>query len=107
MDLLDASEKDRLGYGSSQSFFILPGTDTYSRMAEYHANYGTEIRHPNWWRETEDHNALATDILPSHAYRGRESELRDFKKWQDTVNIGRVKRQTPHIQSFMKSFYGY
>jgi radical SAM superfamily enzyme YgiQ (UPF0313 family) len=94
------------GWVSSQSFFILPGTETYRRMDEYRSAYGTEIRNPTWWRETGDHNALATDVLPSDAFRLREHELRDFKKWQDTVNVGRLQRQSNTVSSFMKGFYG-
>jgi radical SAM superfamily enzyme YgiQ (UPF0313 family) len=94
------------GWVSSQSFFILPGTETYRRMSEYHHAYGTEIRHPAWWRETGDHNALATDVLPSNAYRDREHELRDFEQWQDAVNRGRLLRQSTEVSSFMKGFYG-
>jgi hypothetical protein len=105
VEQLGGSDGPVSGWVSSQSFFILPGTETYARMNEYREIYGTEIRHPTWWRETGDHNALATDILPSHAYRGRESELRDFKKWQDNVNRGRVRRQSPQLSSFMRAFY--
>ena len=94
------------GWVSSQSFFILPGTETYRRMGEYHRAYGTEIRHPAWWREIGDHNALATDVLPSDAYRYREHELRDFKQWQDAANRGRLLRQSTEVSSFMKGFYG-
>jgi radical SAM superfamily enzyme YgiQ (UPF0313 family) len=94
------------GWVSSQSFFILPGTETYRRMDEYRALYGTEIRHPTWWRETSDHNLLATDVLPSHEYRGRERELRDFQKWQEGVNVARIRRQTPRSREFLRSFYG-
>ena len=94
------------GWVSSQSFFILPGTETYRRMDEFRRTFGTEIRHPAWWRETGDHNALATDVLPSDAFRFREQELRDFKQWQDTVNLGRVQRQSTEVTSFMKGFYG-
>jgi len=105
VEQLGGSEGPASGWVSSQSFFILPGTETYARMNEYREIHGTEIRHPTWWRETGDHNALATDVLPSHAWRGRESELRDFKKWQDNVNVGRVKRQSQRLSSFMKAFY--
>lgn len=94
------------GWVSSQSFFILPGTETYRRMEDYRRSFGTEIRHPAWWRETGDHNALATDVLPSDAFRGREHELRDFKQWQDAVNVGRLERQSSGVASFMKGFYG-
>jgi radical SAM superfamily enzyme YgiQ (UPF0313 family) len=94
------------GWVSSQSFFILPGTETYRRMNEYRDAYGTEIRHPTWWRQPGDHNALATDVLPSGAFRGRERELRDFKKWQDGVNGARLQRQSTEVSSFMKGFYG-
>jgi radical SAM superfamily enzyme YgiQ (UPF0313 family) len=94
------------GWVSSQSFFILPGTETWRRMDEYRAMFGTEIRHPHWWRETEDHNLLATDVLPSRDYLGRESELRDFKKWQDGVNVARWRRQTDATRAFMRAFYG-
>ena len=74
-------------------------------MNEYRERYGTEIRHPAWWREECDHNALATDVLPSRDWLGREGELRDFKQWQDRVNLSRVRRQTPRLASFMKAFY--
>jgi radical SAM superfamily enzyme YgiQ (UPF0313 family) len=94
------------GWVSSQSFFILPGTETYKRIDEYRSEYGTEIRNPTWWRQVGDHNALATDVLPSRAFRDREGELRDFKKWQDTVNIGRLQRHSSAVSSFMKGFYG-
>jgi hypothetical protein len=75
-------------------------------MDQYRAEYGTEIRHPTWWREARDHNQLATDVLPSHAYRGREHELRDFKKWQDRVNVARYARYSNQVTSFMRAFYG-
>ena len=104
---LGGSDGPVSGWVSSQSFFILPGTETYARMNEYRETYGTEIRHPTWWRETSDHNALATDVLPSHAYRGRESELRDFKNWQDKVNAGRARRQSSQLWSFMRAFYSF
>jgi radical SAM superfamily enzyme YgiQ (UPF0313 family) len=109
MDFVESLAKDGpvSGWVSSQSFFILPGTESYHRMDEYRAAWGTEIRHPTWWREEEDHNALATDVLPSHAYRGRESELRDFKKWQDALNAARYVRFQPGVSAFMKTFYGY
>ena len=94
------------GWVSSQSFFILPGTETYRRMGEYKIAYGTEIRHPTWWHESRDHNALATDVLPSRSYRGREHELRDFKHWQDALNAGRFQRLSSGTRSFMKEFYG-
>jgi radical SAM superfamily enzyme YgiQ (UPF0313 family) len=94
------------GWVSSQSFFILPGTETYSRMGEYRRSFGTEIRHPTWWRETGDHNALATDVLPSDAFRFREHELQDFEQWQDTLNARRLQCQSSEVASFMKGFYG-
>ena len=94
------------GWVSSQSFFILPGTETYKRMDEYRQLYGTEIRNPTWWRTVGDHNALATDVLPSHGFRDREHELRDFQEWQNTVNVGRLERHSNITRAFMKGFYG-
>jgi radical SAM superfamily enzyme YgiQ (UPF0313 family) len=94
------------GWVSSQSFFILPGTDTFRRLEEFRERFGTEIRHPDWWRQEKDHNLLATDVLPSHAWRGREHELMDFKKWQDTLNLQRAKRHSAGTAAFMKAFYG-
>jgi radical SAM superfamily enzyme YgiQ (UPF0313 family) len=94
------------GWVSSQSFFILPGTETYRRMDDYHREYGTEIRHPAWWRETGDHNALATDVLPSRAWRHREHELRDFQGWQEKVNVEHLGRRSDEVSDFLRGFYG-
>ena len=93
------------GWISSQTFFILPGTEVYQRMDEYRERYGTEIRNPTWWRETRDHNALATDILPSEAFRGREDELLAFKPWQQDVNVRRTERYSPATFTFLREFY--
>lgn len=95
------------GWISGQTFFILPGTETYTRMAEYRAQYGTEIRNPTWWQQAGDHNALATDVLPSAAWRGREAELLQFQEWQGRENLDRTKRFSPAFQGFVKSFYGW
>jgi len=95
------------GWVSGQTFFILPGTETYHRINDYRAQYGTEIRNPTWWRIEGDHNALATDVLPSTAWRGREQELLRFQEWQAHVNLGRTPRFTPQYQSFVNSFYGW
>jgi radical SAM superfamily enzyme YgiQ (UPF0313 family) len=106
VESLAAGSGHTSGWVSSQSFFILPGTESYRRMDEYRVAFGTEIRHPAWWRETEDHNRLATDVLPSHAYRGREHELGDFKTWQNTVNAARAGRYSRASATFIKGFYG-
>lgn len=94
------------GWVSSQSFFILPGTETYKKMDEYRRDYGTEIRNPTWWREIGDHNALATDVLPSREFLGREHDLLAFREWQNTVNISRLERHSNATRAFMKGFYG-
>jgi radical SAM superfamily enzyme YgiQ (UPF0313 family) len=94
------------GWVSSQSFFILPGTASYRRMDDDRREFGTRIRHPAWWREAGDHNALATDVLPSDAWQGREHELRDFQPWQATMNAARLQRQSAEVSAFMKGFYG-
>jgi radical SAM superfamily enzyme YgiQ (UPF0313 family) len=93
------------GWISSQTFFILPGTEAYARMDEYRAQYGTEIRHPAWWRETGDHNALATDILPSDAFRGREDEKMAFREWQQRVNVERTKFYSTETFTYLRAFY--
>ncbi len=48
--------------------------------------FGTEIRNPAWWKQPGDHYALATEVLPSAAWRGRETELGAFNDWNQAVN---------------------
>ena len=74
-------------------------------MDEYRERFGTEIRHPTWWRETSDHNVLATDVLPSRAFRGREDELGAWKQWQERVNVRRAQRFSAGTFGFLKDFY--
>jgi radical SAM superfamily enzyme YgiQ (UPF0313 family) len=90
---------------SSGTFFILPGTESYRRMDEQRAAWGTEIRHPRWWREAGDAHALATDVLPSHAWRGREGELRGYQKWQNDLNLKWFQRYKPAIHDFRRRFF--
>jgi radical SAM superfamily enzyme YgiQ (UPF0313 family) len=105
VESLSAGDGPASSWVSSQSFFILPGTETYAWLEDYRQLYGTEERHPAWWRETGDHNALATDVLPSKSWLGREDELRGFENWQQRVNAARVRRFTPRVKAFMKDFY--
>jgi anaerobic magnesium-protoporphyrin IX monomethyl ester cyclase len=90
---------------SSGTFFILPGTESYRRMEELRARWGTEIRHPRWWREEGDAHAMATDVLPSDAWRGREGELRSYQQWQNDLNMKWFKRYRPEIYQFRMRFF--
>lgn len=90
---------------SSQSFFILPGTHVYDRMDKYRLEWGTEIRHPTWWREQENQHRLATDVLPSTAFEGRENELSSYQKWQNDINIEWTQRHSDAAMSFAVAFF--
>lgn len=93
------------GWLSAQSFFILPGTRAFQQMPEYAACHGTEIRHPHWWRQTGDHYALATDVLPSAAWIGREDELPIFYQWNQSINASWTSRYAPEVKDFVRDFY--
>ena len=90
---------------SSGTFFILPGTEAYRRMEELHARWGTEIRHPGWWREVGDAHVLATDVLPSSGWRGREGELRDYQRWQNDLNVKWFHRYRREVHDFRGRFF--
>ena len=106
IDGLGAGGGPMTGFLSAQTFFILPGTSSYNRLAEDHARFGSEVRHPRWWREAGDHHALATDVLPSAAWRGREAELRSFQEWNQGVNLRWYLRYPPALHQFRSKFYG-
>jgi radical SAM superfamily enzyme YgiQ (UPF0313 family) len=103
VEALDAG--DVACWVSSGTFFILPGTESYRRMDELHAMWGTEIRHPHWWREDGNAYELATDVLPSDAWRGREGELRDYVKWQNDLNLSWFRRYRPAVYEFRRRFF--
>jgi radical SAM superfamily enzyme YgiQ (UPF0313 family) len=94
------------GFVSSQSFFILPGTEVYARMDELAARHGTEIRHPLWWTERREQHALATDVLPSAAWADREEELLDFQAWQRELNQSWIERYPADVHLFRSAFHG-
>jgi radical SAM superfamily enzyme YgiQ (UPF0313 family) len=102
---LTATPGPMAGWLSCQTFFILPGTPAWRRRAENAARYGTEIEFPDWWRREGDHHALATAILPSSAWRGREHELRAFWPWNQAVNAAWSARYTAEVMAFRARFY--
>jgi hypothetical protein len=73
-------------------------------MGEYRIAYGTEVRHPRWWLERGDHHALATDVLPSAAFRGREGEAQAFQQWQASINVRWMMRHTAEVLAFRHAF---
>ena len=93
------------GVLSAQTFFILPGTSAYSRMGENATAHGTRIRHPRWWVEAADQYELATDVLPSRAWRGREDQLRVFQGWNQRVNAAWTARYPGDVRDFCEAFY--
>jgi radical SAM superfamily enzyme YgiQ (UPF0313 family) len=93
------------GWLSAQTFFILPGTDTFNRMPEYAASYGTQIRHPNWWKEKGDHYTLATDVLPSAAWIDRQDELHAFNQWNEGVNARWIAQYPAEVLRFCSAIY--
>ncbi|MGZ6143699.1 MAG: B12-binding domain-containing radical SAM protein [Myxococcales bacterium] len=90
---------------AGQTFFILPGTEAYRRLGESRIAHGTEVRHPRWWQEKGDHHALATDLLPSAAFRGREGEAQAFLPWQYSLNLRWTMRHTPEVRAFRQAFH--
>ena len=104
IESLGAAGGPMSGWLSCQTFFILPGTSSYRRMADDAAAFGTEIRHQTWWKEQGNHYRLATDVLPSHAWRGREEELTAFRGWNDAVNQRWSARYPPDVSRFRHEF---
>ncbi len=94
------------GWLSAQTFFVLPGTESYRRLPEYARRFGTRVDHPTWWREVGDHHQLATAMLPHEAWVGREAELAGFNRWQRGVNARWTARWSPEVRRFSAAFYG-
>ena len=89
------------GWLAAQTFFILPGTESYAKRAIYAEQLGTEIHVPDWWRHPGDHYAMATRVLPSREYRGREAELASFAPWAEAVNADwSVRYQESGVRRF-------
>lgn len=105
VESLGNGRRSMSGWLSAQTFFILPGTQAFERIAENAACYGTQIHHPNWWKETGDHYQLATDVLPSSAWIGREDELRAFNLWNEKINAGWTTRYPAEVHQFCNAFY--
>lgn len=103
---LGARRRAMSGGVSSQSFFILPGTEAYTRRNDLAVRHGTEIRHPNWWRERREQYTLATDVLPSAAWAGREHELLGFQYWQQELNQSWIARYPADVHLFRSAFHG-
>jgi radical SAM superfamily enzyme YgiQ (UPF0313 family) len=93
------------GWLACQTFFILPGTRSYAWMESDAALFGTEIRHKAWWKEAGDHYQLATDVLPSAAWRDREGELTAFRVWNESVNRNWASRYPAEVRQFRTSFW--
>jgi anaerobic magnesium-protoporphyrin IX monomethyl ester cyclase len=93
------------GWLSAQTFFILPGTYAFDRIAEHAASFGTEIRHPFWWKEVGDQYVMATDILPSSAWIDRPDALYAFHQWNDEVNARWISRYPAEVQQFREAIY--
>jgi hypothetical protein len=73
-------------------------------MRENAAAYGTKVRYPRWWAEEGDQYALATDVLPSRAWRGREDQLRTFEGWNQQINAAWVARYPAEVSAFCGAF---
>jgi len=95
------------GWISSQTFFVLPGTETWRRRGEHARRWGTELRHPEWWKARGDLHRLATDVLPSRAWAGREDELMAFATWQSELNTRWAARSPAEVCRSRAAFFGW
>ncbi len=102
---LDPGSGPLAGWLSCQTFFILPGTPAWSRMAHNAKSYGTEIANLDWWKQQGDHYALATAVLPSAAFQGREAELGFFQGWNHAINALWTSRYPEEVRTFRERFY--
>ena len=81
------------------------GTPAWTRRTTNAEIYGTEIHNPDWWRREGDHYSLATSVLPSAAWRGREHELATFQQWNQVINATWSARYSPEVLAFRQRFY--
>lgn len=94
------------GWISGQTFFIVPGTAVYAERAALSEQLGTQIRNPTWWRTAGDQYTLATDVIPSREWQGRERELRWFHQWQAKLNFDWARRYPSEVRDFRMAFHG-
>jgi radical SAM superfamily enzyme YgiQ (UPF0313 family) len=93
------------GWLSCQTFFILPGTSSWFRMEENARLYGTVIACPEWWKVDSDHRTLATAVVPSAEWYGREEDLWSFQRWNYELNAAWSARYTREVLAFRNQFY--
>lgn len=105
VESLAADTGSMSGWVSAQTYFILPGTDAYRQMEALHEEVGFEVRNPSWWRQRSDHHALATDVLASRDFEGRQDELLAFQRWQHDVNVAWIQRATVNTHLSRAAFY--
>ncbi|MCC6624973.1 MAG: cobalamin-dependent protein [Deltaproteobacteria bacterium] len=105
VDSLDDFVGPMSGLLSAATFFLVPGTDSERRLAEHAATHGTLVRRPGWWRQPHHHHSLATDVLPSRAWLGREHELGAFRGWNALVQARWSAAWTPEVRRFREVFY--
>lgn len=94
------------GWISSQTFFLLPGTEVYDQQRELEARFGTRFAHPTWWRQEGDLHALATRAIPSASWQGRDNELWDFFGWQQRINARWSSHYPETVFRFRTAFFG-
>lgn len=93
------------GWLSCQTFFILPGTQSWFRMDVNARLYGTVIVYPEWWKVEGDQRMLATAVVPSAEWYGREDELWSYQRWNYYLNVSWTQRYTPEVVAFRNRFY--
>ncbi len=104
---LSRSGHRKSGVVSAQTFFIAPGTEVYGQRERLERELGAELRTPDWRRRTGDQYAMATDVQPSAAWRGRDSELRGFQQWQLQMNFEWLKGYSMDTHTFRMDFQGW
>ena len=88
------------GYIIAQNYAFFPGSHIHINLRQYEAQCGTVIYHREWWKERNDHNVSARDLLPSSDLYVRAGTNKYWEKDIAGLNRRIFEKMPPAVRAF-------
>jgi radical SAM superfamily enzyme YgiQ (UPF0313 family) len=76
-------QKKMSGFILANKYAFFPGSDIHMNLKYYDENFGTVVKHKEWWKKKMDHRELATAVAASHATKQTFGDKVDY--WRHEI----------------------
>jgi len=103
IDSLIIKHKTISGVVGVQDFAFFPGSHVHTHLNHYKKEYGTVVKHRQWWKEKGPHEELARSVIASRSLMLKFGETKTYWREGMAAIVEKVIKKNKSLLSLVRS----